>query len=147
MAKLYSRINWVNAPLTTTPVGATLLNKMDKGINDLDNKVEEIYSYQNPTLLGTTTGNATLVLPTGFKELRVRNTNSATTDAYSFVIPKELCVAGNVCREGYYLTSNAYGGAGIDFQTSGSNLLVKLIQSYRNGASNLSTATTTFYYV
>lgn len=147
MAKLYSRINWVNAPLTTTPVGATLLNKMDKGINDLDNKVEEIYGYQNQTLLGTTTGNATLVLPTDFKELRVINTNSATTDAYYFVIPKELCVVGNVCREGHYTTSTAYGGVGIDFQTSGSNLLVRLASSYRNGASNIATAKTTFYYV
>ena len=147
MAKLYSRINWVNAPLTTTPVGATLLNKMDKGINDLDNKVEEIYGYQNPTLLGTTTGNATLVLPTNFKELRVINTNSATADSYSFVIPKALCVAGNVCREGYYLTINAFGGVGIDFQTSGSDLLVRLVHSYRNGTNTITTATTTFYYV
>ncbi len=147
MAKLYSRINWVNAPLTTTPVGATLLNKMDKGIDDLDNKVEQIYGYQNPTLLGTTTGNSTLVLPTDFKELRVRNTNSETSDTYYFVIPKELCVAGNVCREGHYTTSTSYGGVGINFQTSGSDMLVRLNSSYRNGTSNISTATTTFYYV
>lgn len=147
MAKLYSRINWVNAPLTTTPVGATLLNKMDKGIDDLDNKIEEIYGYQNPTLLGTTTGNNTLVLPADFKELRVSVTNSATTDVYYFVIPNKLVVVGNVFRDGYYISSSNCGGLGINFETSGSNTLVKLGSSYKNGTANTTTATTTFYYV
>lgn len=42
MAKLYSRINWVDYPSVTTPMNATNLNKMDKGIDDLDTKVNSL---------------------------------------------------------------------------------------------------------
>lgn len=37
MGKIYTRVNWQGAPSTVTPVGPGNLNKMDKGIDDLDN--------------------------------------------------------------------------------------------------------------
>ena len=39
MAKRYSRVNWAGYPAKTTPISADNLNKMDKGINDLDDAV------------------------------------------------------------------------------------------------------------
>ena len=42
MAKRYIRINFQNSPSTATPLSATNLNKMDKGIDDLDNAIEAI---------------------------------------------------------------------------------------------------------
>ena len=37
--KKYTRINFQNYPSTSTPLNATNLNKMDKGIDDLDDEV------------------------------------------------------------------------------------------------------------
>ncbi len=42
MAKRYIRINWQDKPSTATPLSATFLNKMDKGIDDIDNAVETL---------------------------------------------------------------------------------------------------------
>jgi hypothetical protein len=42
MAKRYIRINFQNSPSTVTPLNATNLNKIDKGIDDLDNAIEAI---------------------------------------------------------------------------------------------------------
>ena len=42
MAKRYARINWQDAPSTATPRNAANLNKMDKGIDDLDNEIEAL---------------------------------------------------------------------------------------------------------
>ena len=48
MAKRYIRINnglgWANKPSTVTQISAGNLNHMDKGIDDLDNAIEAIYS-------------------------------------------------------------------------------------------------------
>ncbi len=46
MAKRYIRINWQQSPSTATPRNATNLNIMDKGIDDLDNAVEDLYSVK-----------------------------------------------------------------------------------------------------
>jgi len=37
--KTYTRVNFQNYPSTSTPLNATNLNKMDKGIDDLDDEV------------------------------------------------------------------------------------------------------------
>lgn len=42
MNKAYQRINWQNKPATATPTGATNFNKMDKAIDDIDNRVVEM---------------------------------------------------------------------------------------------------------
>lgn len=44
MAKRYTRINYQDSPSTATPLSAANLNKMDKGIDDIDNAIEEIYN-------------------------------------------------------------------------------------------------------
>lgn len=62
MAKRYIRVNWQNKPSTSTPMSATNFNKMDKGIDDLDNAIEDIYGNKIDkanianNLVTTTTG-------------------------------------------------------------------------------------------
>ena len=41
MDKIYKRINWENLPSEKTPIDETNLNKMDKAIDDLDNRIVE----------------------------------------------------------------------------------------------------------
>lgn len=57
MAKRYTRVDWKDKPNVATPISAANLNKMDKGIDDIDNAVEDIRSqlaetsnYANPKL-------------------------------------------------------------------------------------------------
>ena len=42
MKKIYSRINFLNRPSKKTPLNAANLNKMDKAIDDLDNRVVDV---------------------------------------------------------------------------------------------------------
>ena len=42
--KLYQRINFENSPSEKTPLSAEVLNVLDKGIDDLDNKILEVIS-------------------------------------------------------------------------------------------------------
>ncbi len=39
MEKIYSRVNWEDYPSEKTPINSVNLNRMDKGIDDLDNKL------------------------------------------------------------------------------------------------------------
>ncbi len=56
MAKRYIRINFQNTPSTATPLSAEILNKMDKGIDDLDNAIEDLYNKKiDKTSIGQTT--------------------------------------------------------------------------------------------
>lgn len=41
----YNRVNWEDTPSTNTPVNATNLNKMDKGISDCAAAVNECFQY------------------------------------------------------------------------------------------------------
>ena len=45
--KKYARVNWQDAPSTNTPRNALFLNKMDKGIDDLDNAIEDVQGQVN----------------------------------------------------------------------------------------------------
>ena len=42
----YERVNWENLPSTKTPVNADNLNKMDEGIAELQNNINEISNVQ-----------------------------------------------------------------------------------------------------
>jgi hypothetical protein len=42
MAKRYARLNWQNKPSVATPINATNLNKMDKGIDDIDTALNNL---------------------------------------------------------------------------------------------------------
>jgi len=44
MAKRYTRINWQDKPSTATPISAANLNKMDKGIDDIDEALDALES-------------------------------------------------------------------------------------------------------
>lgn len=44
MAKRYIRLNWQNAPSVATPINAVNLNKMDKGIDDIDEALDALES-------------------------------------------------------------------------------------------------------
>lgn len=55
MAKRYARLNWQNKPSVATPINATNLNKMDKGIDDCDNAIEEIYAKRVNNVVTTNT--------------------------------------------------------------------------------------------
>lgn len=46
MAKRYIRLNFQNSPSTATPLNMTNINKMDKGIDDCDNAIEDLYSVK-----------------------------------------------------------------------------------------------------
>ncbi len=46
MAKRYTRLNFQNSPSVATPLNATNLNKIDKGIDDCDNAIEDLYSIK-----------------------------------------------------------------------------------------------------
>ena len=55
MAKRYARLNWQNRPNVATPLSAANLNKMDKGIDDCDNAIEEIYAKRVNNVVTTNT--------------------------------------------------------------------------------------------
>ena len=42
MAKIYERVNWEDLPSKNTPINAENLNKMDKAIDELDDKIVEL---------------------------------------------------------------------------------------------------------
>ena len=48
--KLYQRINFEDAPSINTPLSADILNLLDKGVDDLDNKIVSMF---NKKLLAT----------------------------------------------------------------------------------------------
>ena len=63
----YKRVNWENLPSTNTPVNADNLNKMDEGIKDLDDLINE----QEKVLTNITeikTEDLTFINPEKFKE-------------------------------------------------------------------------------
>ena len=74
----YSRVNWQQAPSTSTPINATNLNKMDKGIADAVNQAnanETAINKLNSDLnamrpnyvrVGIATGDDTLTLPANY---------------------------------------------------------------------------------
>lgn len=49
MAKRYIRLNWQDRPSVATPINQINLNKMDKGIDDIDNAVEDLYTTKLST--------------------------------------------------------------------------------------------------
>lgn len=46
MQKAHSRINWENLPSINTPLGANNLNKMDKALDVIDDRVLSLYGYE-----------------------------------------------------------------------------------------------------
>lgn len=66
MNKVYSRINWKNYPDTSTAISETNLNRMDKAIDDLDNRViEQDSTKANQTTVNNMVKNWTMDETTG----------------------------------------------------------------------------------
>lgn len=64
--KVYSRINWKNYPNTSTALNETNLNRMDKAIDDLDNRViEQDSTKANQTTVNNMVKNWTMDETTG----------------------------------------------------------------------------------
>ena len=61
MAKRYVRINFENKPSHDTPLSAENLNKLDKGIDDIDTELEDKLSKTTDLINNDTTGGATKV--------------------------------------------------------------------------------------
>ena len=66
MNKVYSRISWKNYPNTSTAINETNLNRMDKAIDDLDNRViEQDSTKANQTTVNNMVKNWTMDETTG----------------------------------------------------------------------------------
>lgn len=66
MNKIYSRIDWKNYPNTSTALNETNLNRMDKAIDDLDNRViEQDSTKANQTTVNNMVKNWTMDETTG----------------------------------------------------------------------------------
>lgn len=66
MNKVYSRIDWKNYPNTSTAINETNLNRMDKAIDDLDNRViEQDSTKANQTTVNNMVKNWTMDETTG----------------------------------------------------------------------------------
>lgn len=46
MEKVYSRIRWENSPSVQTPLNETNLNKLDLAVDRIDDRVVELYGYE-----------------------------------------------------------------------------------------------------
>ena len=88
MAKRYARLNWQNTPSVATPMNATNLNKMDKGIDDCDNAIEEIYSKRVNNVV-TTNEDTFLAGPVGkVLQDQVTELNKNFDDHRSFIFSR-----------------------------------------------------------
>jgi len=116
MAKRYARVNWQNSPSTTTPLNADNLNKMDKGIDDLDNAIEELNNnlgnFQNTIIVlsGNTsktitfTGVATLFITSNRTDSVAYKSAVIVLGGTSNIKIVELQTASNIT---YSATNNA----------------------------------------
>ena len=81
MQKAYSRINWENYPSTETPVNETNLNRIDEGLNTVDNRVVEFdLTKANQTDLLTCVDGITFNTSTGILTISFKNGTTATID-------------------------------------------------------------------
>lgn len=113
MAKRYIRVNWQNRPSVATPISATNLNKMDKGIDDIDNAIEEIYNKRVNNVV-TTNPDTFLAGPVGktlqdqITTLNNNLTHKTTYKTYSVDSGTSLAIA--LRQGGVYLVTTTFNG-------------------------------------
>lgn len=79
MNKVYSRINWKNYPNTETAVNATNLNRIDLGLDTVDNRVIELDTGKaNQTDFLNSTHDVVLNMATGVLTVTKENGSSIT---------------------------------------------------------------------
>ena len=139
MAKVYNRINFLNS--ITTPLGATNMNKMDKGIDDLDNKIEAINVY---TALPSVVGSVAIDLPAVFNNLIVEVSNlSGNTICFSYNFNiGQLTSATKDYYQGGYATASSNNKCIVRVNKT----QCVLMSVYNGGVAVTSTYTTTVYY-
>lgn len=98
------------------------------------------------TLLGTTTSNNRINLPTEWKELYVISSVAGSSSIVLtwYVLKKVVEMGKTQYRTGFYLTSAVNYGASIYFRNNGAT--GELIESYSNGSSVIANQTTYWYY-
>ncbi|MDF2907137.1 MAG: hypothetical protein K0R34_2458 [Herbinix sp.] len=82
MAKRYIRLNWQNSPSVATPVNAANLNAMDKGIDDLDNSIEDLYDvkFDKANIVQQSTVNDAAKVPSSAVTYSLANSISSLND-------------------------------------------------------------------
>lgn len=81
MDKAYSKTNWQNSPSTSTALGATLLNKMENGIDAIDNRVVAMdTSKANASTVNAMVRDVTFNANTGVITITYQNGTTSTID-------------------------------------------------------------------
>ena len=152
MNKAYQRINFENAPSTNTPINATNLNKMDKAINDIDDRVVEFANTKDAMAEATTKAiEATEGVEQAIEEA-VTVTKNAEEAMQAVFDEKYILTARTEFEKSALLTPTAEGnailesvlGASFQKQLSGKNLFdeSKSINGFVNGSLVQSSVTT-----
>lgn len=145
MAKVYERINWEDLPSKNTPINAENLNKMDKAIDDLDDKIVELeessgdgdyLEKENPVGTGSFSMNRNASNEVGDYSTAV-GYNCTASGKNSYAGGEHTTAGGrNSHAEGYMTTaSGAYSHAeGASTTASGAS-------SHAEGADTIASAT------
>lgn len=127
-----------------TPVTANNLNEMQNIINDnIENEVADSKTW---TLLGQTSANAEIELPSDWVELyAIIRLGSSTNIFMPIITLRESAMLGNIqIRTGGYLLSNSNYGGSIYITDSATK--VKTIECYENSQNILASTITRWYY-
>lgn len=138
--KRYNGASWEN-------VGGNIAPKTTQTNSDTDAySCNYINGKLGWTLIGTTTGNGEISLPSGWAELYACISLGTNVNICNTIIANSLFVgtANKQLRFGYYLTSNSNSGGSIYITTSGTK--AKTIENFENGSDILANTTTYWYY-
>ena len=96
MNKVYSRISWKNYPNTSTAINETNLNRMDKAIDDLDNRViEQDSTKANQTTVNNMVKNWTMDETTGVITVEKQDGSTIMFDLNIEKIPVDFELSPN----------------------------------------------------
>lgn len=144
-----SKITYTNKQdLSTTSVAdankvkASDLNEIKTVVN---NNADELTNATTWTLIGTTSGNTEISLPSGWTDLYACISLGTSTSLYHTVITNSVFVGttNKQLRFGYYLTSTSRAGGSIYITDSGTK--AKTLENFLDD-SNVLTNTTTYWY-
>lgn len=103
----YTRVNWEDAPSTATPRNAANLNKMDKGIKDLEDSLSS-YAPKSHASSDTTYGVGTT---TNYGHCKVENdlTAASYSDGVALSAYQGKLLNDNKAPKSHASTTNTYG--------------------------------------
>ena len=138
--KRYNGASWENVGGNIAPKTTTTSSDTDAySCNYINDKLEW-------TLIGTTTGNGEISLPSGWNELYACISLGASTSIFNTIITNSLFVGttNKQLRFGYYLTSTSNSGGSIYITTSGTK--AQTIENFADNSNVLANTTTYWYY-